>query len=293
MSGTATVRSNPVTSDRESTFLRWIFPEPRNYSIILWDQTKLPATTKEKFRIVIRSPGAVRRMFKPPLELSLGEAFIHKDFDLEGDLYAAMDLVDQIAARLSSPNAFWAGFKDLVALPRVKMHSEIGRGPLKISGKVHSRERDETAVRYHYDVGNDFYSIWLDRNMQYSCGYFPTGVEDLDTAQERKMEHICRKLRLKPGDQLLDIGCGWGGLIRYAAKKYGVSAIGVTLSEKQAEYANRADPLRGKKVWGIRDRRDAQRKTGRVCQQRIKEDDLEGSARAEVRDYRDLTSGIV
>ena len=96
---------------------------------------------------------------------------------------------------------------------------------------IHSRARDLPAVQYHYDVGNDFYSLWLDRNMQYSCGYFPTGMEDLDTAQERKMEHICRKLRLQRGERLLDIGCGWGGLARYAASKYGVDVLGVTLAK--------------------------------------------------------------
>ena len=94
------------------------------------------------------------------------------------------------------------------------------------------------AVQYHYDVGNDFYSLWLDRNLQYSCGYFPTGAEDLDTAQERKMEHICRKLRLQRGERLLDIGCGWGGLARYAASKYGVDVLGVTLSKNQKAYAD-------------------------------------------------------
>ena len=74
-------------------------------------------------------------------------------------------------------------------------------------------------VQYHYDVGNDFYALWLDRNLQYSCGYFATGTEDLDSAQELKMEHICRKLRLRSGERLLDIGCGWGGLARYAAAR--------------------------------------------------------------------------
>jgi cyclopropane-fatty-acyl-phospholipid synthase len=101
---------------------------------------------------------------------------------------------------------------------------------------VHSRERDLAAIRYHYDVGNEFYSLWLDRRLQYSCAYFPTGSEDLDTAQEAKIEHICRKLRLRPGERLLDVGCGWGGLAAYAAQKYDVNVLGVTLSARQAEY---------------------------------------------------------
>jgi cyclopropane-fatty-acyl-phospholipid synthase len=114
----------------------------------------------------------------------------------------------------------------------------ITRGPLKLSGAQHSKERDRAAVQYHYDVGNDFYALWLDKRMVYSCAYFKTGQEDIDTAQEQKLDHICRKLRLSPGEHLLDIGCGWGGLVMYAAEHYGVNALGVTLSARQAELAN-------------------------------------------------------
>ncbi|HEX2924324.1 MAG TPA: cyclopropane-fatty-acyl-phospholipid synthase family protein, partial [Chloroflexota bacterium] len=94
------------------------------------------------------------------------------------------------------------------------------------------------AISYHYDVGNEFYSSWLDRRMIYSCAYFETGKEDLDAAQEAKLDLICRKLRLQPGERLLDIGCGWGGLIQFAAERYGVKAVGITLSQSQADLAN-------------------------------------------------------
>jgi cyclopropane-fatty-acyl-phospholipid synthase len=106
-----------------------------------------------------------------------------------------------------------------------------------VHGILHSYERDY-AARDHYDVGYDFYGLWLDRRRQFSCGYFPTGMENLDRAQERKLEYICRKLRLQPGERLLDIGCGWGGLAMYAAEKYGVRVLGVTPSQNQATYAN-------------------------------------------------------
>ena len=90
-----------------------------------------------------------------------------------------------------------------------KSNGPVDRGPARLSGTRHSRERDRAAITYHYDVGNEFYALWLDRRMVYSCAYFPTGAEDLDTAQERKFEHMCRKLRLQPGERLLNIGCGW------------------------------------------------------------------------------------
>ena len=94
-------------------------------------------------------------------------------------------------------------------------------------------------MRFHYDVSNEFYRLWLDRHIVYSCAYFKTGEEDLDTAQKQKLDHICRKLRLEPGERLLDIGCGWGALICWAAARYGVTAVGVTLSEPQVDGARR------------------------------------------------------
>jgi cyclopropane-fatty-acyl-phospholipid synthase len=177
-------------------------------------------------------------MLKPPLELSLGEAFIHGDFDIEGDIFSAFSLFDVLAARALSSGDMVALCRDWLALPKAMMDAKPSRLPAQLSGGLHTRERDRAAIQYHYDVGNEFYALWLDRNMQYSCAYFATSAEDIDTAQQQKMEHICRKLRLKPGERLLDIGCGWGGLARYAAKRYGVRVLGVTLSERQMEYGN-------------------------------------------------------
>ncbi len=118
----------------------------------------------------------------------------------------------------------------------------IGRafGPIaKLRRFTHGRAADAAAISHHYDVSNDFYALWLDRRMVYSCAYFITGDEDIDTAQEAKLDHLCRKLRLAPGDRLLDIGCGWGGLAIHAAQKYGSEVVAITVSERQVEEARR------------------------------------------------------
>ena len=214
------------------------FPPPRSFAIRLWDGTRLPATLGAvPFTLALNHPGALRRMFAPPLELSLGEAYISGDFDIDGDICSASMLFDEIATRRFAPGDLVALTRGLLALPKPVVRP-IGRGQARLRGAVHSRARDRAAIQYHYDVGNDFYALWLDARMQYSCAYFPAGTEDLDAAQERKLDYICRKLRLQRGERLLDIGCGWGGLAMYAAERYGARVLGITLSEQQAHYAN-------------------------------------------------------
>src|SRR5512139_1091542 len=223
--------------DRTVHTLDHIFPPPRAFDIRLWTGLTLPAVGRSPFTLALRHPATLRRMFSPPVERSLGEAFMYGDYDLEGDLIAAFTLFHVIFEQPRSLSNIADIAHDLLALPRHGPARPIGRGRARLSGVKHSRERDRAAIQYHYDVGNEFYALWLDHFMQYSCAYFPTGAEDLDTAQERKLDLICRKLRLQPGERLLDMGCGWGGLVRYAAERYGVQAVGITLSERQAAYA--------------------------------------------------------
>lgn len=257
-------RSNGSTVDatRQALTLLLQRQSPLEFAIRLWDGTTLPdeSATGPPFTLVLNHPGALRHMFTPPGELTLGEAYLRGDFDLEGDIFAAMDLAESFVAL--APSEWLRLAWKLLSLPRTEPaqpHTE-GRGAARLRGLPHSRDRDRSAVTYHYDTGNEFFALFLGRWMAYSCAYFQEPEFDLDAAQEAKFEYICRKLRLQPGERLLDIGCGWGGLVVYAAENYGVDATGITLSEPQSAYG------RG---W-------------------IKRAGLEERARIEVLDYRDL-----
>ncbi len=236
MSGLLSLADKDANTTATIALIDHLFPPPRPFTIRLWDGTELSGAAEVS--LLLNHPAALRRMLTPPVELSLGEAYITGDFDIEGDIFAVFPALAGVNGRSFSFSDMIALARLFRALPRIGPERPSGRGPARLRGQLHSRKRDKAAVQYHYDVGNDFYGLWLDRNRQYSCAYFGDSDTDLDTAQERKLEHICRKLRLQPGERLLDIGCGWGGLVIYAAQNYGVRALGITLSEEQASYAN-------------------------------------------------------
>ncbi|MHB1425677.1 MAG: class I SAM-dependent methyltransferase [Gemmataceae bacterium] len=235
---------------------------PRDFAVRAWNgAVREPDAGKPaRFTLVLQHPGAVRKMFWPPRPYTLGEAYIYDDIDIEGDIHAFFAVISYLHEMRPGLRRRLRWLKRLFALPGGE-RPRSGRLAARLSGSVHSRERDRQAVSYHYDVSNDFYQLWLDRRMIYTCAYFADRGDDIDRAQERKLDYICRKLRLLPGDRLLDIGCGWGGLVMHAARLYGVQALGITLSRPQVELA----------------------------QERIRQAGLQDRCRVEYQDYRDVS----
>ncbi|MFP5252259.1 MAG: class I SAM-dependent methyltransferase [Actinomycetes bacterium] len=196
------------------------------------------------YRIVVAQPSAVRALLLVGDDRAAGEAYVRGDVDVEGSMVAALRDLSRHVPALGGGRPATGLIADVLRLPRLGS-DPAGRQP-SLAGAVHSLQRDREAIRYHYDVGNDFYRLFLDRRLVYSCAYFPDGTpldppdgpdDGLDAAQARKLDLICRKLDLRPGERLLDIGCGWGALAIHAATHYGVEVVGVTLSDEQVSLA--------------------------------------------------------
>jgi cyclopropane-fatty-acyl-phospholipid synthase len=204
--------------------------------IVLWNGREFNLSAQPTVTVHIPTLSALR-YFMPPDLNKLGEAFVNGRIRVEGSIHEifriAESLVSSVAANKPARLHFF---------------------------RRHSHKRDREAIQYHYDVSNEFYSMFLDRNMVYSCAYYRHQDDSLETAQEQKLDHILNKLMLKPGERFLDIGCGWGALILRAAKKYGAVATGITLSQNQFDYV----------------------------QSRIKSEGLQDRCTVELRDYRDL-----
>jgi cyclopropane-fatty-acyl-phospholipid synthase len=250
--------SSPARSDMADSALhhsRWVIaalfgaPTDRAFDVRYWDgtvesggrQAGAARAADAGFVLVLRRPGALRRMLLPPSELSIVEAFLSGDVDVDGELENAMHLGDAINARLKSIRVVASTLRHLIALPTGDRPSDIrarrGQRAVASKGSRHDAARDRAAIQYHYNVGNDFYKLWLDARMVYSCAYYRSPADSLDDAQVAKLDLVCRKLRLRPGERFLDVGCGWGALVMRAAKCYGATALGITLSEAQATLA--------------------------------------------------------
>lgn len=185
--------------------------------------------------VVLRSPDALRRIIQSPGELGLGRAYVAGDADIEGDLYSVLHLKEQLPSIKLSPSDVLAALRavGLSGLRPLAPPPEEAR----LRGLRHSKARDAAAVSHHYDVSNDFYRLVLGPAMTYSCAVWTSPDGTLEDAQAAKHELICRKLDLRPGMRLLDVGCGWGGMLIHAARHHGVEAVGVTISQRQVELA--------------------------------------------------------
>jgi cyclopropane-fatty-acyl-phospholipid synthase len=283
--GAAAARITPPTDQVAALLTRLFCRFDGNLALRLWNGTTLRlgnandaghagkpndakrtarADAEPPFTLVCRSPEVVRTMVLGRDPLRLAEAYFQGDIDVEGDFFAALSLRNHLQSiRLSAVDRFSALLMALRLRSGNPATPAQHRAPLQGSAvKDHSKQENRAAISFHYDVSNAFYRLWLDDELVYSCAYFTRADESLDQAQRNKLEHICRKLRLQPGERLLDIGCGWGALICWAARHHGVRAHGITLSAQQLAAA----------------------------QARINAEGLQDRVTVELRDYRDLAA---
>ncbi len=206
-------------------------------TVRFWDGSEL--ASDRRATVVFRDPAAVMQLLRAPGQLGLARAWVDGSLDVEGDLEAVLRTRDAFAGvRVSARDRARLALAALKAVGvRGLRPARVPAVEARIGGRLRSLSRDRNAVRHHYDVSNRFYRLVLGPTMVYSCAYFARPEDTLETAQQRKLELICRKLALRDGERLLDIGCGWGSLLIYAAQHHGVHALGVTLSEPQAEFA--------------------------------------------------------
>jgi cyclopropane-fatty-acyl-phospholipid synthase len=218
--------------------------------ICLWDGSEIHLGREQPdFSLIFRSAKAFQDMVLSHHPLRVVESYFQGLIDIDGDLYSVLKLRHYLASlHLSLTEKAMFATKALMIKPDTAESNGSRKWAKNLRQKLgfeDGRELNRHAISFHYDVSNDFYALWLDEQMVYSCAYYEDGSQSLEQAQCNKLEHICRKLRLQPGERLLDIGCGWGALICWAAEHYGVSAHGITLSRNQYEHAQRTIRQRG------------------------------------------------
>ncbi len=193
--------------------------KPLALRLVFWDGKTFDFGATPVVTVTLATPRLAGMMMRGDLD-ALCDAYVAGDILVDGTVQDILTCGIEFAEAIGR-------------LPFLPQLAKIGR----MLPAVRTRKQDAANVRFHYDVSNDFYKLWLDSGMIYSCAYFRDGREDIDRAQQQKLDHICRKLQLQQGDRFLDVGCGWGGLVLWAVKKYGVTGLGATISPSQGDYA--------------------------------------------------------
>lgn len=247
--------------DRTATAARDIFERVLadyrgKVAVTLWNGERVVGDAGAPCNVVVRHPAVLRHLVLHRDLVGLAESYLAGEVEVEGDMESLFELVEYLRchpqARSMRLGALW---------PALRLSHKASTGALRqVRAGRGARRNSRVSIAHHYDVGNDFYRLWLDPEMVYSCAYFRDAAQSLAAAQRDKLDYICRKLRLEAGQTLLDIGCGWGALVCWAARHYGVQAHGITLSEQQYAYAV----------------------------ERVQSEGLEDRVRIELRDYRDL-----
>src|SRR6478672_7722515 len=211
--------------------------------VIGYDGSKVgPDTAETAVRVV--SPRALARLATAPGSLGLARAYVAGELELEGDLYALLEGVADVALN-GIPRAEQLRLARKLAPIAVRYRVRPPALEYRPPGRLHSKKRDSKVIAHHYDVSNTFYEWVLGPSMAYTCAVYPTVDATLEQAQSAKFELVAQKLALKPGMRLLDVGCGWGSMVMHAAAEHGVRALGVTLSRNQAEWARAEIDRRG------------------------------------------------